>query len=254
MSRQRLDVELVRRGLAASRAQAKRLIITQQVVVIGGGPPRPSSVVATETVIEVVGGQRRWVSRGAEKLLAALEAFPIDLAGKRVLDVGASTGGFTEVVLDAGASQVVAVDVGRGQLHQRLREDPRVLAFDQTNIRHVSPQELGAPFPAIVVDVSFISLSTIAPHLASLAGDMADLVVLVKPQFEVGRSNLGHGGVVRDPATRARAVVTVVNALAGSGLGAQGLIRSPLEGGDGNVEYLLWLRKGATGVAMRVPA
>ncbi len=254
MSRQRLDVELVRRGLASSRSQAKRLIITHQVVVVGGGPTRPSSVVAAETVIEVRQGRRRWVSRGAEKLLAALQAFPVDLEGKRVLDVGASTGGFTEVALEAGASEVVALDVGRGQLHQRLRAHPRVVVVEQTNIRQISPGDLGAPFPAIVVDVSFISLTTVAAHLAALAGEHADLVVLVKPQFEVGRSNLGHGGVVRNDTLRAQAVEAVIDSLSGAGLGAQGLIRSPLEGGDGNVEYLLWLRKGAGSAVIGMPA
>ncbi len=254
MSRQRLDVELVRRGLASSRAQAKRLIITQQVVVIDGGPARPSSVVASETRIEVVGGRRRWVSRGAEKLRAALEAFPVDLTGKRVLDVGASTGGFTEVALDAGASQVVALDVGRGQLHERLRSDSRVISLEQTNVRSVGATDLGGRFLAIVVDVSFISLGTISPNLAGLAADGADLIVLVKPQFEVGRHNLGRGGVVRDEVARARAVSAALDSLTRVGFGHLGLIRSPLQGGDGNVEYLAWLRKGERGVALEVPS
>jgi 23S rRNA (cytidine1920-2'-O)/16S rRNA (cytidine1409-2'-O)-methyltransferase len=250
----RLDVELVRRGLASSRAQAKRLIITEQVVIVGGTTARPSSVVATETVIQVVGTRRRWVSRGAEKLVAALEAFPIELAGKRVLDVGASTGGFTEVALVAGAAEVVALDVGRGQLHERLVADSRVVSIEKTNIRAVSVEEIGGPFPAVVVDLSFISLCVVSRALAAVAGDGADLVVLVKPQFEVGRAGLGHGGIVRDPVIRARAVRAAVDCLIGAGLAARGLIRSPIDGGDGNAEYLLWLRKGGESLKVEVPA
>ncbi|MDP9494795.1 MAG: TlyA family RNA methyltransferase [Actinomycetota bacterium] len=244
---------LVRRGLASSRAQAKRLIITQQVVIVGGTLPRPSSVVASETVIEVVGTQRRWVSRGAEKLLGALDTFPVEMRGKRVLDVGASTGGFTEVALEAGASTVVAVDVGRGQLHERLSSDPRVISLEKTNIRNTSPEQLGGPFPFILVDLSFISLCVVAGSLAADALDGADLIVLVKPQFEVGRSGLGHGGIVRDPVSRAQAVAAVIDSLADARLGAMGLIRSPIDGGDGNIEYLLWLRKGEAGLDMEVP-
>jgi 23S rRNA (cytidine1920-2'-O)/16S rRNA (cytidine1409-2'-O)-methyltransferase len=230
------------------------LIITQQVVIVGGTAARPSSMVAWETVVEVIGTQRRWVSRGAEKLLAALQAFPIEVRGKRVLDVGASTGGFTEVALEAGASQVVAVDVGRGQLHERLAADPRVVSFEKTNIRSVSAEQLGGPFPLIVVDLSFISLRVVAGQLATLAEQDSDLVVLIKPQFEVGRSGLGHGGIVRDPVIRARAVIDTVDTLVAAGLGAQGIIRSPIDGGDGNVEYLLWLRKGEESLKMEVPA
>jgi 23S rRNA (cytidine1920-2'-O)/16S rRNA (cytidine1409-2'-O)-methyltransferase len=245
---------LVRRGLASSRAQAKRLIITQQVVIVGGTPARPSSVVAAETVIQVIGAQRRWVSRGAEKLLAAFQAFPIDVRGRRVLDVGASTGGFTEVALDAGATQVVALDVGRGQLHERLSMDPRVISIEKTNIRTVSAEGLGGPFSVVVVDLSFISLCVVAGSLAALASDGADLVILIKPQFEVGRAGLGHGGIVRDPAVRSRAVLAAIDCLVGAGLGARGLIRSPIDGGGGNVEYLLWLRKGEDSLRMEVPA
>ena len=229
------------------------MIIRQQVVIVGGTAARPSSVVASETVIEVFGTQRQWVSRGAEKLFAALEVFPIDLSGKRVLDIGASTGGFTEVALEAGASQVVAVDVGRGQLHERLSRDPRVVSFEKTNIRTVSVEQLGGPFPVVVVDLSFISLRLVAHQLTTMAGPGGDLVVLVKPQFEVGRSGLGHGGIVRDPVIRARAVIDTVEGLVAAGLGAQAIIRSPIEGGDGNVEYLLWLRKGEESLNMEVP-
>lgn len=245
---------MVRRGLASSRSQAKRLIISHQVVIVGGSSARPSSVVASETILEVIGVQRRWVSRGAEKLRTALDTFPVDLRDKRVLDVGASTGGFTEVALDAGASTVVALDVGRGQLHPRLSADPRVVSVERTNIRNASPDRLGGAFPAVVVDLSFISLCVVAGSLAVVATDDADLIVLVKPQFEVGRGGLGHGGIVRDPVARSRSVLSAVDCLAAAGLGARGMIRSPIEGGDGNVEYLLWLRKGGTGSKVEVPA
>lgn len=244
----------MRRGLASSRAQAKRLIITQQVVVVGGAPPRPSLVVASETVIQVIGAERRWVSRGAEKLLAALQAFPIDVRGRRVLDVGASTGGFTEVALEAGAMEVVALDVGRGQLHERLSVDSRVVSIEKTNIRSVSVEQIGGPFPVVVVDLSFISLCVVAGSLAAVAADGADLVILIKPQFEVGRAGLGHGGIVRDTEIRARGVLAAIECLVGAGLGARALIRSPIDGGDGNVEYLTWLRKGDESLRMEVPA
>jgi 23S rRNA (cytidine1920-2'-O)/16S rRNA (cytidine1409-2'-O)-methyltransferase len=230
------------------------LIITRQVVIVGGTAARPSSVVASETVIEVIGTERRWVSRGAEKLLAALQAFSIDLNGKRVLDVGASTGGFTEVALEAGAVQVVAVDVGRGQLHERLSTDPRVVSFERTNIRTASVEQLGGPFPVVVVDLSFISLRVVADRLATMAGPGSDFVILVKPQFEVGRAGLGHGGIVRDPDIRARGVIGAIDSLANAGLGARAIIRSPIDGGDGNVEYLLWLRMGEESLKVEVPA
>lgn len=221
---------------------------------MGGAPPRPSLVVASETVIQVIGAERRWVSRGAEKLLAALQAFPIDVRGRRVLDVGASTGGFTEVALEAGAMEVVALDVGRGQLHERLSVDSRVVSIEKTNIRSVSVEQIGGPFPVVVVDLSFISLCVVAGSLAAVAADGADLVILIKPQFEVGRAGLGHGGIVRDTEIRARGVLAAIECLVGAGLGARALIRSPIDGGDGNVEYLTWLRKGDESLRMEVPA
>lgn len=254
MISRRLDVELVRRGLAPSRAQAKRMIITRQVVIAGGSPARPSSVVAAETVITITEGRRQWVSRGAEKLVAALESFDVDLRGARVLDVGASTGGFTEVALESGAARVVALDVGIGQLHPRLREDPRVVSVEKANVRHVAASDLGGPFDRVLVDLSFVSLCTVAADLARLAAEGAHLIVLIKPQFEVGRSGLGHGGVVRDPERRRRAVIDALACLDGAGLGARGLIRSPITGGDGNVEYLAWLVNGARGGLIEVPS
>ena len=216
--------------------------------------PKPASLVAPDTPIELVSDERRWVSRGALKLLAALEAFPVDLDGKVVLDVGASTGGFTEVALDRGAVSVTAVDVGRGQLHESLLRDPRVDSRERTNFRLADLDRLGAPFPVVVADLSFISLCIVADKLAAAAAAGADLIVLVKPQFEAGRGQVGRGGVVRDQTVRERTVRQVIDCLGRVGLGALGLIRSPIEGRDGNIEYLLWLRKDAEGQELEVPA
>ena len=215
--------------------------------------PRPASLVSADTPISLVTDERKWVSRGAFKLIAALDAFPVDLTNKVVLDVGASTGGFTEVALDRGARSVTALDVGRAQLHERLRKDPRVTPLERTNFRTVDLARLDVPYPVIVADVSFISLCAIAAKLEEAAADGADLVMLVKPQFEAGKGNVGHGGVVRDHEVRERAVRDVIECLEVAGLGACGIIRSPIEGRDGNVEYLLWLRKGDEGIALEVP-
>lgn len=216
--------------------------------------PKPASLVSTGTPIEVVSGDRRWVSRGALKLLAAFDAFPVDLAGKAVLDVGASTGGFTEVSLERGARTVTAVDVGRAQLHERLRQDPRVVPMERVNFRIADVSDLGAPYPVIVADLSFISLCAVSGQLAAAAGQGADLILLVKPQFEAGKGKVGRGGVVRDPDVRQRAVLDVIACLGAAGLGARGIVRSPIEGRDGNIEYLLWLRKGEEGLSLEVPA
>jgi 23S rRNA (cytidine1920-2'-O)/16S rRNA (cytidine1409-2'-O)-methyltransferase len=216
--------------------------------------PKPASMVTADTPIQLVGAERRWVSRGAHKLLAALEAFDVDLADKTVIDVGSSTGGFTEVALAAGARRVVALDVGRAQLHDSLKRDQRVISMERTNFREVDPAQIGAPFPIVLADLSFISLCTVARQLSEVAGDGADLILLVKPQFEAGKKQVPRGGVIRDQAVRAETVRKVIDCTATVGLGARGLIKSPIEGGDGNVEYLLWLRKGDESLPMEVPA
>ena len=225
-------------------------------MLVGGIPtPKPASLVSPDTPIELVSDEKRWVSRGAHKMLAALDAFPVDPEGRDVLDVGASTGGFTEVLLSRGARSVTALDVGRAQLHESLRADPRVHSLERVNFRLVDPATLDkAPFPIVVADLSFISLCTVASNLAAATADNGDLILLVKPQFEAGKGELGGGGVVRRQETRDRAVAKVCDCLARSGLGARGIIRSPIEGRDGNVEYLLWLRKGEEGLALEVPA
>jgi 23S rRNA (cytidine1920-2'-O)/16S rRNA (cytidine1409-2'-O)-methyltransferase len=187
--------------------------------------------------------------------LAALEAFSVDPEGKDALDVGASTGGFTEVLLASGARSVTALDVGRAQLHESLRSDPRVDSLERTNFRLIDPAILTkAPFPIVVADLSFISLCAVAINLAGAAADGGDLVLLVKPQFEAGKGEVGGGGVVRSQATRDRAIRKVLDCLHEAGLGARGIIRSPIEGRDGNIEYLLWLRKGEESLDLEVPA
>jgi 23S rRNA (cytidine1920-2'-O)/16S rRNA (cytidine1409-2'-O)-methyltransferase len=217
--------------------------------------PKPASLVSADTPIELVSDEKRWVSRGAHKLLAALDAFPVDPEGKDALDVGASTGGFTEVLLAAGARSVTALDVGRAQLHESLRADPRVDSMERTNFRLVDPVSLErSPFSIVVADLSFISLCAVAANLAAVSTDKGDLILLVKPQFEAGKGEVGRGGVVRRPETRDRVVDEVCECLERVGLGARGIIRSPIEGRDGNVEYLLWLRKGEDRIALEVPA
>ncbi len=206
--------------------------------------PKPATLVSADTPIVVSGGGSTYVGRGGEKLAGALDTFQVEVAGRRALDAGASTGGFTDCLLQRGASRVVAVDVGYGQLDWRLRQDPRVEVRERTNLRHVDPAELGAPFEVVVADLSFISLCTVADILARLSGPETDLVLLVKPQFEVGRGQVGKGGVVRDPDLRRRAVAKVVACLAEAGLGAVGVVRSTPIGASGNVEYFVRARMG----------
>jgi 23S rRNA (cytidine1920-2'-O)/16S rRNA (cytidine1409-2'-O)-methyltransferase len=245
---------MVRRDLARSRAEAKRLIEAGKVGVGLPGKPKASTTVTEETLVELAEDDRRWVSRGARKLLAALDSFPIEIPGKRAIDIGASTGGFTEVLLHRGARQVVAVDVGTGQLAPSLKRDSRVISIEQTNIRDVSAVDLGDPFAMVVVDLSFISIRVVAPKLHELAADEADLVVLVKPQYEVQRSDLGKQGILRDVTKRVKAVETVITAMNATGLGCRGIIRSPIEGSRGNIEYLLWCQRGARVELLEVPS
>ncbi len=245
---------MVRRNLARSRTEAQQLISAGSVVVKGIPTPKPASLVTADTPITLSTGEKRWVSRGAYKLLGALAAFPIGVSGKRALDVGASTGGFTEVLLDSGAAQVVALDVGRAQLHETLLADERVRSVERTNFRHVDVADLGGPFELVVADLSFISLCTVAGKLTAMSSADADVVVLVKPQFEASRSEVGRGGLIKDQAIRDLTVQRVIGCLGEEGLNAQGLIQSPIKGGDGNVEYLLWLRKDRVMVDLEVPS
>ena len=244
--RARVDAELVRRGLARSRQQAAELIGAGRVTIDGMPAAKPATAVAVGAALAVKddqgAGARTWVSRGAHKLLGALEAFGVDPRGRRCLDAGASTGGFTEVLLDRGAAEVVAVDVGYGQLAWPLRSDPRVRVIERTNVRELTPETLGGPVDLVVADLSFISLATVLPALSRCCSPQGDIVPMVKPQFEAGRRQVGRGGVVTDPATRCAAVLAVARRGAELGWHTVGVTASVLPGPSGNVEYFLWLR------------
>ena len=247
----RLDAELVRRELARSRDHAADLIESRSVLVNGIPATKPATQVDAETSIVIDGNRDDFVSRGGHKLAGAMDAFSdVNIEGKRCLDAGASTGGFTDVLLRRGAAHVVAVDVGYGQLAWELQQDPRVTVLDRTNIRHLTGEQVGEPVDLIVADLSFISLSLVLPALAAVSKSDADFVVMVKPQFEVGRENLGAGGVVRDPELRKSAVLDVAQAAYDVGLGTMGITASPLPGPSGNVEYFLWLRRGAPEISI----
>ena len=247
--RLRLDAELVRRGLARSRDQAAELILAGRVSVDGAVAAKPATAVTTDVAVVVRADPDRpdYVSRGGHKLAGALAAFEpagLVVAGRRCLDAGASTGGFTDVLLRHGARQVVAVDVGYGQLAWRLQSDERVDVRDRTNIRDVTPDLLGGLVEVVVGDLSFISLALVLEPLLGVTEADGDLVVMVKPQFEVGKGRVGKGGVVREPELREEAVRGVADAAASRGWGARGVTVSPLPGPSGNVEFFLWLRQG----------
>lgn len=257
--RTRLDAELVRRGLARSRDQAADLIAGGQVLVSGQAAAKAATQVAHDAAITV---QREnsgpdYVSRGGYKLAGALAVFgDLEVAGRDCLDAGASTGGFTDCLLQRGAASVVAVDVGHGQLHERLRADPRVTVLERTHIRDV-PTELAADrgFDVVVADLSFISLARVAGSLTQLARAGAELVVLVKPQFEAGRQEVGRGrGVVRDPNVWARVILEVITAFSQAGAAMMGVMPSPIRGADGNVEFLVRFRREEEPTTSGAPA
>jgi 23S rRNA (cytidine1920-2'-O)/16S rRNA (cytidine1409-2'-O)-methyltransferase len=223
-------------------------LIATGVVTVGGAPAtKASRLVGRDEPVEVLAPRARFVSRGGEKLDAALERFAVDVAGRRALDAGASTGGFTDCLLQRGAAEVVALDVGHGQLHERLRADPRVRVHERLNLRHTTAAEIGGPFPVVVADLSFISLRTVLPALAGeLAEPDADLVLLVKPQFEAGRAEASRGkGVVTDPVVWRRVLGEVGVAMTAQSAAMMDAMVSPLRGADGNVEFLVHARAGA---------
>ncbi|MDM7830925.1 TlyA family RNA methyltransferase [Cellulomonas edaphi] len=240
----RLDAELVRRGLARSRKDAAAAIAAGRVAVRGVVASRSSQRVGAGEHVEVSldADDPGYASRAAHKLVGALDATGVEVTGRRCLDAGASTGGFTDVLLRRGARRVVAVDVGHDQIIDRLRHDERVEVREGLNVRSLSAADVGPAPELVVADLSFISLTLVLPALRSVAAPGADFLVMVKPQFEVGRDRLGSGGVVRDPALRADAVLEVARAAARLGLATRGVVRSPLPGPSGNVEYFLWLR------------
>ncbi|MCV7219932.1 TlyA family RNA methyltransferase [Mycolicibacterium elephantis] len=240
--RTRVDAELVRRGLARSRQQAAELIGAGRVSIDGMPAVKPATAVAVTANLTVDADERSWVSRGAHKLIGALDRFGLTVEGRRCLDAGASTGGFTEVLLDRGAREVVAVDVGYGQLAWSLRRDPRVTVLERTNVRELTADAIGGTVDLVVADLSFISLSTVLPALTSCAAPDADIVPMVKPQFEVGKDRVGAGGVVADPSLRADAVLAVARRAAELQWHTVAVTASPLPGPAGNVEYFLHLR------------
>ncbi|MBL1094608.1 TlyA family RNA methyltransferase [Streptomyces sp. NPDC001739] len=251
VARRRLDAELVRRKLARSREHASQLIAAGRVTVGGTTASKPATQVETSAavVVRADDSDPDYVSRGGHKLAGALAAFVphgLTIEGRRALDAGASTGGFTDVLLRAGAGHVVAVDVGYGQLAWSLQSDERVTVKDRTNVRELTLDQIdGLPVDLVVGDLSFIPLGLVLPALVGCAAPDADLVLMVKPQFEVGKERLGSGGVVRSAALRAEAVTAVATRAAELGLGVLGVVASPLPGPSGNVEYFLWLRAGA---------
>lgn len=251
MTLRRLDAELVRRGMAPSRESAKSLVESGSVELRGTVVTKPHRQIDTDDPL-VVRAQRprQWVSRGAFKLLSALEAFAeVNVKGSVCLDAGASTGGFTEVLLDRGAERVFAVDVGYGQLAWSLQIDERVTALDRTNVRYLSASDLPELPDLVVSDLSFISLRTVLSALRHSAAPKANFVLMVKPQFEVGKRLLGKGGVVRDPELRLKAVRDVAEYAYSMGLGCAGVAASQLPGPNGNVEYFLWLHADAPQVS-----
>lgn len=241
----RLDTLLVARGLVETREKARALIMAGQVDVDGHGAAKAGTMVAVDADLRVIGPDHPWVSRGGVKLAHALDTFGIEAAGQVALDIGASTGGFTDVWLQRGAMRVIALDVGHSQLHWKIRSDPRVAVIEHVNARHLKPgdlPDLGAAITRVSIDVSFISLRHIFPVLPALVAPGAQIVALVKPQFEAGRHDVGKGGLVKDPSVHGRVVAEVTGAAAEVGLKRVALIESPITGAHGNVEFLMHLR------------
>jgi 23S rRNA (cytidine1920-2'-O)/16S rRNA (cytidine1409-2'-O)-methyltransferase len=231
---------MVRRGLVSSRTEAQELIAAGRVLVAGASADKSARMVAPAEPVQVLGPPARYVSRGGLKLEGALDHFEVSVDGLRVLDAGASTGGFTDCVLQHGARAVVAVDVGHGQLHPKLRQDERVQVMERANMRHLGPADIGGPADIVVADLSFISLVTVAPALLACVRPGGSLVLLVKPQFEAGRADVSRGrGVIRDPEVWSRVQERVGGAFTERGAAIMGWMTSPIQGAEGNVEFLL---------------
>ncbi|MGV8082461.1 MAG: TlyA family RNA methyltransferase [Coriobacteriia bacterium] len=245
MSYSRADALLVERGFFPSREKARAAILAGEVRVSGVAVTKAGQRISEEAELEVA-ARPRFVSRGGEKLAGALAKFAIEVEGLRAIDVGASTGGFTDCLLQAGAQHVVALDVGYGQLAWSLRTDPRVTVVERTNVRNADSEALGAPFDLVVMDVSFISLKTVFPALLGLLGEKGQLIVLVKPQFEAGRERVGKRGVVRDPDVHLDVLEAAVDTVTAGGLVVRGITFSPITGPEGNIEFWIWAaREGA---------
>jgi 23S rRNA (cytidine1920-2'-O)/16S rRNA (cytidine1409-2'-O)-methyltransferase len=253
LDKKRLDLVLVDRGLFPTRQKAQGAIMAGRVLVDGQKEDKAGTQISVNADITITGQDLPYVSRGGLKLEKALAVFPVSLEGKTVLDVGASTGGFTDCALQNGAHRVIAVDVGYGQLAWKLRQDPRVTTLERTNARYLTIAEIGGELVDVVtVDVSFISLSLVLPALVTLTKDTADYILLIKPQFEAGRDKIGKHGVVKDPNVHQDVILQVINKAVELGLHVGGLDYSPITGPEGNIEYLLWLKKGQTPVLPEV--
>ena len=245
MKKVRLDQLLVDKGLAASRERAKITIMEGCVFVDGQRIDKPGTAVEPEKQIEVRGEALPYVSRGGKKLEKALKVFPVDPAGRLCIDCGASTGGFTDVLLQNGAKKVYAVDVGYGQLAWKLRTDERVVNMERTNLRHVTPEQIPETLDLAVMDVSFISIRLVLPAVRELLRPDGEVICLIKPQFEAGRENVGKKGVVRDPEVHLSVLESFLDFFPEAGFTLMGLDYSPIRGPEGNIEYLAWLKKGA---------
>jgi len=238
VKRARLDAALVERGLVETRSKAQALIMARRVTVNDRYVDKPGAQVAGDDELRVVELEHPWVGRGGMKLAGALADFNISVAGKTCADIGASTGGFTDVMLKSGATRVYAIDVGYGQLDQSLRNDPRVINREKVNARYLTAESFDEPIDFVSIDVSFISLRLILPAVATFL--KGELVALIKPQFEVGKADVGKGGIVRDAVKRRQAVDTVVQFARENGFDVRGVIESPVKGAEGNVEYLMY--------------
>lgn len=247
--KERLDVLLVRRGLAESREKAKAVIMAGEVFVENQREDKAGQTFPVSAHIEVRGKKMKYVSRGGYKLERALESFPIELDNRVCMDVGSSTGGFTDCMLQSGASRVYAIDVGTNQLAWKLRQDSRVISMEKTNIRYVTPDEIGEPVEFVSVDVAFISLTKVLQPVRELMSDDGKIVCLIKPQFEAGREKVGKKGVVRDPGVHREVIAAVTEYARGIGFCIVGLTYSPIRGPEGNIEYLLFMKKDPEGAA-----
>ena len=254
MAKKRLDVLLTEQGLTESREKARAVIMSGQVFVGGQRMDKPGAPVDEQAQIEIHGAQCPYVSRGGLKLEKALAQFHVDPSGYVCSDSGASTGGFTDCLLQKGARKVYAIDVGYGQLAWKIRSDPRVVTMERTNIRYVTPEQLGEPLDLSVIDVSFISLRLVLPAIAALLKRNGHVVCLIKPQFEAGKDKVGKKGVVRDPAVHIEVVETVCAAAEELGFGVLELEFSPVKGPEGNIEFLAHLQKGVPSAERDVPA
>ena len=240
LTKHRLDILLVERGLVESRERGQAIILAGQVLVNGQKVEKAGALVPENVDIRILGGPMPYVSRGGLKLEAALREFHISVVGKVALDVGASTGGFTDCLLQRGCRKVYAVDVGYGQLAWKLRQDPRVVSIERTNIREINPALIPEPIDIAVIDASFISLEKVIPPVLPFLARDSEIIALIKPQFEVGKGQVGKGGIVREEAARAAAVERVRTFFQDAGLDVKGIIPSPIAGQDGNVEYLIY--------------